>query len=232
MARKLGMYAGAAVLVAALLVPDGAAAAGPRGPAATACKHWVQTKSPNTGTGDNNLYGVAATSARNAWAVGESFFGVNTKIPGRALERQVLASRQEPEQGHGRLASESVYAVSADQRLGGRQLLQRHGRADAHRALERQVLVGRPEPEPRTQVERDHLDPRHLGARHLGRGRRRHQLPGDQDRPPALERPALADRPEPERAGRAEPPYRRPAAVSRARLGGRPPGQGHDATRR
>ena len=42
------------------------------------CTAWVRQSSPNPGHGDNNLYGVTATSASNAWAVGEFFVGTNT----------------------------------------------------------------------------------------------------------------------------------------------------------
>jgi len=34
-------------------------------------KHWSLVPSPNVGTGDNDLYGVAAISAKNVWAVGQ-----------------------------------------------------------------------------------------------------------------------------------------------------------------
>ena len=81
MARKLGMYL-APVLVAALLAANWDLAAWPApGPSrpSPACTAWTHTTSPNTGTGDNNLTGVAATSAGDAWAVGYAFFGVSTK---------------------------------------------------------------------------------------------------------------------------------------------------------
>ena len=78
MARKLGMYL-TAVLVAALLAPAGTAMARTEAKPPAACTTWQHTTSPNTGTGDNSLLGVAATSASDAWAVGYAFFGVSTK---------------------------------------------------------------------------------------------------------------------------------------------------------
>ena len=78
MARKLGMYL-TPVLVAALLAPAGTAMASSGAKSPAACTAWTHTTSPNTGTGDNNLTGVAATSAGDAWAVGYAFFGVSTK---------------------------------------------------------------------------------------------------------------------------------------------------------
>jgi hypothetical protein len=77
-ARKLGIYM-VPLLIAAMLGPAGAAEAAARSAAPRACSNWVQTKSPNIGTGDNSLAGVAAISASDAWAVGYAFFGVNTK---------------------------------------------------------------------------------------------------------------------------------------------------------
>ena len=56
------------VLLAAMLATAGMAAAASRSGAPRACTNWVHTTSPNAGTGDNNLYGVAATSASDAWA--------------------------------------------------------------------------------------------------------------------------------------------------------------------
>ena len=46
------------------------------GVAQTMIEHWNGTlwsivSSPNIGTGDNDLYGVAAISAKNVWAVGQ-----------------------------------------------------------------------------------------------------------------------------------------------------------------
>lgn len=94
MVRKVGMYIAPALMVLAIApagVSAAPAAAAPAAAAAAAhaaaasggaspgtCRTWVHTVSPNTGDGDNNLYGVGATSARNAWAVGEYFVGVNT----------------------------------------------------------------------------------------------------------------------------------------------------------
>ncbi len=78
MARKLGLYV-APVLMVLIMTPAGAAVADVRSASPGVCKSWVHATSPNAGTGDNNLDGVAATSARNAWAVGEYFVGVDTK---------------------------------------------------------------------------------------------------------------------------------------------------------
>ena len=81
MTRKLGMYVAPALLIltAATAPPASAAAASARGLVPQACTSWAHTKSPNTGTGDNDLFGIAATSAHDAWAVGEYFVGVNTR---------------------------------------------------------------------------------------------------------------------------------------------------------
>ena len=76
---RLGACATSAVLAFAA-VPAEAASAAPGGASASpACKTWVHVKSPNAGSGDNDLFGVAATSAGDAWAVGQAFTGVVTK---------------------------------------------------------------------------------------------------------------------------------------------------------
>src|SRR5712692_12001493 len=61
-----------------MLAPAGVVSAAAQSASAGACKSWVHLTSPNVGTGDNNFNGVAAVSARNAWAVGEYFVGAST----------------------------------------------------------------------------------------------------------------------------------------------------------
>jgi hypothetical protein len=65
------------VLTVLMMTPAVAGVADASSASPGVCKNWVHTASPNAGTGDNNLYGVAAISARSAWAVGEYFVGVN-----------------------------------------------------------------------------------------------------------------------------------------------------------
>src|ERR1700691_1619145 len=67
----------AAVLTALAMTPAGAGVAAASSTSSGGCDNWVHTASPNAGTGDDDLYGVAAISARDAWAVGEYFVGVN-----------------------------------------------------------------------------------------------------------------------------------------------------------
>jgi hypothetical protein len=69
----------AAILTVLAMAPAPVVLAAARSAASGACATWVHTASPNAGTGDNNLYGVTAISARDAWAVGEDFVGVSTK---------------------------------------------------------------------------------------------------------------------------------------------------------
>src|ERR1700683_2583888 len=75
------------------------------------CKNWVDTASPNAGTGDNNLYGVAAVSTRSAWAVGEYFVGVNTKTLIEHWNGKSWRKVASPNEGTGDLLK-AVYALS------------------------------------------------------------------------------------------------------------------------
>ncbi|MGZ3611346.1 MAG: hypothetical protein ACXVBU_14930 [Ktedonobacteraceae bacterium] len=61
------------------------------GPYQTLIQHWNGTtwnivSSPNPGTAFNNLYGVAAISARNVWAVGAYHSGENGGVPRTLIE--------------------------------------------------------------------------------------------------------------------------------------------------
>ena len=110
MTRDVRMHV-TVVLVAAMLAAAGMAAAASRSGAPRACTNWVHTTSPNAGTGDNNLYGVAATSASDAWAVGESFFGVSTKTLVEHWNGKSWRIVKSPNAGTGDLLK-AVYAVS------------------------------------------------------------------------------------------------------------------------
>jgi hypothetical protein len=83
--RKFVILTAAAGLVLAIapaqaaLAAPSAAAPATATPATAACTHWKHVSSPNAGTSINNLFGVTAVSARNAWTVGEYFVGANTK---------------------------------------------------------------------------------------------------------------------------------------------------------
>ncbi|HEV2375041.1 MAG TPA: hypothetical protein VGS19_23135 [Streptosporangiaceae bacterium] len=73
--RKCVLLAG--VLAAVLagtggLVPAASSVAAATGPAALTCGAWSIVASPNVGSADNTLNGVATVSAKNAWAVGSS----------------------------------------------------------------------------------------------------------------------------------------------------------------
>jgi hypothetical protein len=69
------------ILMAPVLAPSAGAlaATGAAKPAAWAIVHGARL------TPDNTLWGVAATSARSAWAVGREGYGVNGTRPGRPL---------------------------------------------------------------------------------------------------------------------------------------------------
>ena len=113
--RKLGMYAAPALIMLVMLAtsPAGATtAAASAGAAPGTCRSWVHQTSPNTGSGDNNLFGVGATSARNAWAVGEDFVGVNTTTLIEHWNGKSWRVFTSPNKGTGD-ALGAVYAVSA-----------------------------------------------------------------------------------------------------------------------
>src|SRR5260370_13468180 len=75
-ARKLRLYV-ASISMVLVVAPAAVGWAGARTTLAGACRSWKRTPSPSPGTGDN-LSGVAAISASNAWTVGDYFVGVNT----------------------------------------------------------------------------------------------------------------------------------------------------------
>ena len=110
--RKLGLYVAPAVLVLAMS-PAAASAAPASGSSPGACTKWVHQASPSPGSGDDNLYGVTATSASNAWAVGGFFVGVNTDT---LIEHWNGASWKKvpsPDKGEGDELT-AVYAPSAN----------------------------------------------------------------------------------------------------------------------
>ena len=69
MVRKAGVCV-SAVLVVLVMVPARVVAAAAGDVWSGACRSWVRSPSPDAGTGDNDLYGVTALSARDAWAIG------------------------------------------------------------------------------------------------------------------------------------------------------------------
>jgi len=89
-----------------------AALAAPRSAAVRACTTWVHTPSPNAGTGDNNLHGITAVSARDAWAVGEAFVGVNTETLVEHWNGKSWKVASSPNEDTGD-ELKAVYAVSA-----------------------------------------------------------------------------------------------------------------------
>lgn len=111
MARKLGFYV-APILIVLIMAPAGMAQAGARSAPAGACRSWVHKASPNVGTGDNNLYGVAAISASNAWAVGGYFVGASTVTLIEHWNGKSWSVVSSPNVGTGDLLY-GVYAVSA-----------------------------------------------------------------------------------------------------------------------
>jgi hypothetical protein len=116
--RKSAVRVAAMVTVLAMapapvfLAAAPAALAAPRSAAARACTTWAHTTSPNAGTGDNNLYGITAISARDAWAVGEAFVGVNTETLIEHWNGKSWKVAASPNKGTGDELM-AVYAVSA-----------------------------------------------------------------------------------------------------------------------
>ena len=111
MAWKPGLYVAPAVILLAMS-PAAAGAAPAPGASPGTCATWVRQASPDPGHGDNNLYGVTATSASNAWAVGEFFVGTSTDA---LVEHWNGASWQKissPDKGSGDQLN-AVYALSA-----------------------------------------------------------------------------------------------------------------------
>ena len=76
MVGKPGLYVAPALILLAMS-PAAASTAPAPGASPGTCTTWARQASPNPGHGDNNLYGVTATSASNAWAVGEFFVGTD-----------------------------------------------------------------------------------------------------------------------------------------------------------
>ncbi len=111
MARKLGIYV-APIMLALAMTPASAALAITRSAAPGACTNWVHMTSPDAGTGDNDLYGVAATSPDNAWAVGEYFTGVDTKTLTEHWNGKSWKVVPSPNPGPDNLL-QAVYAASA-----------------------------------------------------------------------------------------------------------------------
>ena len=111
MARKLGIYV-APIMFALAMTPASAALAITRSAAPGACTNWVHMTSPMPGRGDNNLYGVAATSPDNAWAVGEYFTGVDTKTLTEHWNGKSWKVVPSPNPGPDNLL-QAVYAASA-----------------------------------------------------------------------------------------------------------------------
>ena len=109
--RMLRMYV-ALILMVLIMTPAGVAVAGARGTSPGACKKWVHTTSPDAGTGDNDLSGIAAVSARDAWAVGEYFVGVDTKTLIEHWNGKSWSVVKSPNAGPDNSLN-SVYAVSA-----------------------------------------------------------------------------------------------------------------------
>ena len=69
---------------------------------ATLIEHWNGTAwtvvpSPNSGTGDNYLYGLTVAGSGDVWAVGSSWAPPRRADSGRALERQRLDDRAQPQ---------------------------------------------------------------------------------------------------------------------------------------
>jgi hypothetical protein len=64
------LWALAAPLATALLIPPAIAAAPAAGAQAPPCQSWTSTLPPSPGAGDNEFFGVTALSACNVWAVG------------------------------------------------------------------------------------------------------------------------------------------------------------------
>ena len=77
MVWKPGFYVAPALILLAMS-PAAASSTPASGASPGTCTTWIRQASPNAGNGDNNLYGVTATSASNAWAVGEFFVGTST----------------------------------------------------------------------------------------------------------------------------------------------------------
>jgi hypothetical protein len=111
MARRLWIYVASAAMVL-LMVPAGAGAANAGATSPAQCTSWAHKKSPNAGTGDNDLYGVAAVSPSNAWAVGEYFVGVNTDALIEHWNGKTWRVVPSPDKGTGDQLK-AVYAVSA-----------------------------------------------------------------------------------------------------------------------
>jgi hypothetical protein len=101
----------ALVLVLALAVGQGPAAKAGESAAPAACTSWVHMTSRNPGTVDDVLYGVTALSARNVWAVGEYFVGVNTQTLIEHWNGTAWRVVHSPNKGTGDQLN-SVYAVS------------------------------------------------------------------------------------------------------------------------
>src|SRR5712692_9741886 len=95
-----------------MLAPAGVVSAAAQSASAGACKSWVHLTSPNVGTGDNNFNGVAAVSARNAWAVGEYFVGASTVTLIEHWNGKSWSVISSPNVGTGDVLY-GVYAVSA-----------------------------------------------------------------------------------------------------------------------
>jgi len=61
----------AAALAAPLMMTSVLAGPGQAAAAAAACQNWTGTQPPSPGAAGNELFGVAALSACDAWAVGD-----------------------------------------------------------------------------------------------------------------------------------------------------------------
>ena len=123
----------------------------------------------NAGTGDNDLYGVAAISAGNVWAVGEYFVGVNTRTLIEHWNGKSWKIVPSPNLGTV-IRSTRVYAVSAANvwaagsyynGTAGRTLIE-HWNGKSWKVVH--------ESERRVWNERGVLGTGHVGARHLGCG--------------------------------------------------------------
>ena len=164
-------------------------------------KSWTQVPSPNPGgpSHGNLLFGVTATSARNAWAVGYDTTNVRRDHARPALERQVVGSDVQSQPGDRRPAADRPapgrHRHIRHQCVGGGLLPAfRHRLLHPDPALGRHGLAWMRSPDPAVRQRLPRRRGRHLGQQRLGgrwlqrRFRRRRTEPR-----PALERHRLAE---------------------------------------
>ena len=111
---------------------------------------WTVVPSPSPGSVDNVLTGLAVNSATDAWAVG--YLQRRRPVPDvdRALGRDELVRRRQPERRRGSERVARSVVLLSDRRLGRRDIepLRLHGVSNPHPALGRRILDGRPQPKP------------------------------------------------------------------------------------